>query len=281
VETKLATGSFYGQTVQSRTLGGWGFSESVYPAGAQIERHTHESAFFYLVVAGVCREDYAHGSRVSEPASLVFHPAGEPHANHWHGAGDGRCFNIEADPARLTALREYAPILDRPADFPGGTPSHLAARLYREFQHMDALSPLAMEGLMLELLAEASRTTVPDHAERVPPRWLREARELLNAHGRETPSLEGVAGAVGVHPSHLARAFRQQFHCSVGDYVRQIRIERACRLLSASETPLAEIALDLGFADQSHLCKTFKRAIGVTPAAFRRTHRLCNSDTSK
>src|SRR5689334_6304531 len=138
-EIRLASGSFYGQTLARRRVGAWGFSESLYPAGTRIERHTHENAFFYLVVAGVCREEYARGSRVSEAAALVFHPAGEPHANHWRGDGDGRCFNIEVDPARLASLREQAPILDGPADFAGGAPSLLAARLYREFRHWDDL----------------------------------------------------------------------------------------------------------------------------------------------
>jgi AraC family transcriptional regulator len=217
--------------------------------------------------------------RHSEPASLVFHPSGETHSNHWRGS-EGRCFHIEIASSRLEALREQARIIDSPADFQGGPPAWLAARLYREFQRLDDLSPLAMEGLMLELLAEASRYPVA-LAERHPPRWLRQARELLHARFREKLSLDEVAEGIGVHPSHLSRVFQQQYHCTLGDYVRRLRIESACRQLSASDTPLIDIALELGFSDQSHFCKTFKHLMGVTPVAFRKVHRLCNSDTTQ
>jgi AraC family transcriptional regulator len=83
-------------------------------------------------------------------------------------------------------------------------------------------------------------------------------------------SLEAIAAAVGVHPSHLARVFRQQHQCTVGEYVRRLRLEFACHHLTTSDTPLAEIALAAGFADQSHFTKTFRRHIGTPPAQFRR-----------
>ncbi|HYR28431.1 MAG TPA: helix-turn-helix transcriptional regulator, partial [Thermoanaerobaculia bacterium] len=65
--------------------------------------------------------------------------------------------------------------------------------------------------------------------------------------------------------------FRRHFRCTVGDYVRERRIEYASRELARSATPLALIALDAGFASQAHFSTTFKRMTGFTPAAYRRT----------
>ena len=62
-----------------------------------------------------------------------------------------------------------------------------------------------------------------------------------------------------VHPVHLAQTFRKFYRCTIGDYVRSLRIEFACRQLAATKMPLSEIALLAGFADQSHFTRTFRK----------------------
>jgi AraC family transcriptional regulator len=68
----------------------------------------------------------------------------------------------------------------------------------------------------------------------------------------------------------LSREFRRYYSCTVGEYVRHLRIEYACRLLSASNASLAEIALAAGFFDQSHFARNFKWQTGMTPHEYRR-----------
>jgi AraC family transcriptional regulator len=126
-----------------------------------------------------------------------------------------------------------------------------------------------MEGLALELVAATARHR-EKIAERKPPRWLEQARELLHARFADTLSLQAVAASVGVHPAHLARVFRQQYRCSVGAYLRKLRIEFACRQIATSDKSLTEIALAAGFADQSHFSKTFKSLKGMTPSEYQR-----------
>jgi AraC family transcriptional regulator len=76
-----------------------------------------------------------------------------------------------------------------------------------------------------------------------------------------------------VHPTHLARTFRRFHGRSLGDYVTGLRMQRVCRALSETEDPLAAIATDAGFADQSHLTHIFRDVVGTTPARYRRRHR--------
>jgi AraC family transcriptional regulator len=279
VEPRLAPGTFYGDPLGSRRVAGFLLSQSSYAPGLVLPNHAHEAAFFYLVLQGSSTETFGQQTRTATASTLVFHPAGESHANQWHGAG-GQCFHIEIAPSTLDRIREHALILDEPADFQGGWPVWLALRLHNEFQQMDGVSALAIEGLALEMLAEASRRPVKT-MEPHPPRWLRQARDLLHARFDESLSLDDIARAAGVHPSHLARVFRQQYCSTVGDYVRQLRIEYACRQLSTSDAPLVEIALAAGFADQSHFSKTFKRLMGLTPAEFQRHFRPRNPDTKR
>jgi AraC family transcriptional regulator len=279
VEPMLASGSFYGDPLGSRRIAGLLLSESAYSPGLAIPTHAHEAAFFYLVLQGSSTETYGRWARRAEASTLVFHPAGEAHANQWHEAG-GRCFHIEIAPSMIQRLAEHSLVLDNPADFQGGWPVWLALRLYNEFQGTDAASGLAIEGLALEILAEASRHPVKIVEPR-PPRWLRQARDLLHARFAESLSLDEIARASGVHPSHLARVFRQHYGCTVGEYVRRLRIDYARRQLSTSDDPLVEIALAAGFADQSHFSKTFKRLMGLTPAEFQRHFRPRNPDTTR
>jgi AraC family transcriptional regulator len=72
-----------------------------------------------------------------------------------------------------------------------------------------------------------------------------------------------------VHPHHLARAFRRHRGASVGGTLRRLRAERGAELLRGP-LPLAEVALRVGFSDQSHFTRCFGRVYGTTPGAYRR-----------
>jgi AraC family transcriptional regulator len=142
--------------------------------------------------------------------------------------------------------------------------------MHREFLRRDDLTPLALEGMLLELVAELVRGTAQRGGDDA-PRWLREATDFLHAHFTEKCTSEAVAAAAGVHPSHLMRAFRRRHGCTVGEYVRGLRVEYALRLLEISDAPLAQVALDAGFCDQGHFGRAFKAHTGASPGEFRRT----------
>src|SRR5215471_2694506 len=145
-------------------------------------------------------------------------------------------------------------------------------RLYREFCSDDELAPLAIEGLALELLAGLGRQD-RRAAENGSSNWLKKAKELLHERFHEPLALSDVAQFIQVHPISLARAFRRTHHCTVGEYIRKLRVEFACHRLLASDEPLVEIAVSAGFSEQSHFCRTFKRLTGLTPSEYRSSHR--------
>jgi AraC-like DNA-binding protein len=92
----------------------------------------------------------------------------------------------------------------------------------------------------------------------------------VRSEHRRTPAL---AAEAGVSPFELARLFRRHYSTSIGELHRQARVEFACRELRQSERPLADIARDAGFYDQSHFCNVFRRSTGCTPARYRRLAR--------
>jgi AraC family transcriptional regulator len=138
------------------------------------------------------------------------------------------------------------------------------------------VSAIAIEGLFLEILAEAARHNLNASSGKV-PKWLDQARQFLQANFSDSFTIDSVASLVGAHPAHLARSFRRHYGCTIGEYTRQLRIEFACRKLSSTDAALAEIASASGFYDQGHFSRTFKRLTGITPARFRELARARKS----
>jgi AraC family transcriptional regulator len=267
---RLSAGSFYGRAQAARKAPDITLLESVYSPEQSLPPHEHAAAFFDLIVDGTCSERIGGRLRERGCATLAFHPPGEVHSSCWHGPNP-RCFHVEVGDTLMARARQYSPVLDHPRCLAGGTPVRLATRLCHEYRHIDELSVLSIEGLTLELLAETLRlaSSIP---ERKPPPWLKKVREILHDDLAAPGSLDVIADSVGVHPAHLARVFRQFLGCTVGDYLRQLRAEFACRLLITSETPLVEIALAAGYADQSHFSRMIRRHTGVSPTEFRNSY---------
>lgn len=256
-----------GEIIDSKVIAGFHLTETAYAPGVEVPRHSHPHACFCFVLQGTYTELYRGKAIDCRPSHLVFRPAEEVHSDHFGGLGV-RCFIIEVEAQWLMRLRERSFRMDEPAIFQGCSLAWLAMKLRRESQQADAFTSLAVEGLVLELSAEVARGSAKS-SERKRPRWLDRAREMLHENFAEQLTLSDIAESVGVHPVYLAGVFRQHYHCSVGEYVRRLRIEFASRELSQTSAPLIDIALAAGFAHQSHFSRTFKRLTGLTPAQYR------------
>jgi len=101
------------------------------------------------------------------------------------------------------------------------------------------------------------------------PDWLRRARALIYDQIGQNFGITEVAREVGVHPSHLARVFRQYLNESPGELLRRVRMDRATREVVLTNLPLKEIAKRAGFSDQAHFCREFRRIHGIAPLEYR------------
>jgi AraC family transcriptional regulator len=261
---KLAPGTFFGDVQRDCHANHLTFSESQYAGGHFIPLHAHANPFFCLILNGKSTEKIANKSRLNASSTLTYHPAEEAHSNKWHNGG--QCFHIEIGANRWGELTRNAPLLASPAVFRGGPIVALAHRAHHEFANMDAFSALVLDGLVLQLLAEVSRSS---GGERRIPRWLLRVREILHESFDSSLAMNDIAEEVDVHPAHLSRSFRRYFKQTPGEYVRRIRVEAAANLLARSSFSIAEIAERAGFSDQSHLTKCFLRERGITPNAYR------------
>lgn len=262
---------FYGSTTKTCRVSGLRLAETKYAPGLKVPKHSHEHGYFSLVLEGAFDGLFGGTAQSGKPFNAAFRPPDEPHSVHFRRSG-ARLFSIEVEAHRLEHAREHSLRLDRSTELAGGQLAWLAFRIYREARAMDDVSPLAIEGLFLEMLAEASRCSRKVVERRI-PRWLKQVKEIVDISFYDKLTISGMADTVGVHPVHLATMFRKHYGCTIGECIRQRRVEYASRKLSESDTALVEIALAAGFSDQTHFSKTFKHFTGLTPARFRASFR--------
>ena len=256
---------FFGRVVGTAVWAPFRISETRYARGTFLPRHRHEESYLTFVLAGGYRERSGGRTRACDERSLVFHPAGDTHEDDF-AERPTRCLNVIVTTAFAARLGSAAAPLDRGDVVAGVDVVGIASRLSAEMRVADAAAELIVEGLLLELFGTVARGR---HDERRTPAWLAEAHAILARRFVEKIGLSDIAAEVGVHPTHFARAFRKRYGTSVGEHVRALRLEWA-RHEIARGTALAAVAVQAGFADQSHFTKAFAKAAGVTPSAYRR-----------
>lgn len=125
--------------------------------------------------------------------------------------------------------------------------------------------------LVARLLAKFA-TCVPlthDRSHVLPLDRVRRAMDYINDNLAEDLVLGEIAGVAGLNPFYFSRVFRESTGTSPHQYVLRCRIEQAKRLLADKRMPLVEVALCVGFPNQSHFTTLFHRLTGVTPRTYR------------
>lgn len=259
-----ALGQPFGTLVRKSEVARFIVTETSYEAGTSLPAHLHSSPYVCFVLSGSFYEQCGSHSRRCEPFTAIGHPMGEIHSDRFEHE-PVRCLNIE-----LASSDELlSSLLQHPVEAHGGEAAMLCLKLRTELSDRDEFSVLAAEALALELLVTLSRGLKPSSAPS-PPHWLVELRRSIDADPMRHAGLGALAATAGVHASHLARAFRRHFACTLGEYARRRKIDLACHALATTRQPIAEIALECGFTDQSHLTRTFRRMNRGTPAGYRR-----------
>ncbi|NYI94823.1 AraC-like DNA-binding protein [Streptomonospora nanhaiensis] len=237
-------------------------------------RHTHDTYTFALIESGVEVFSYRGALRTAPAGTLAVVEPHEVHTGH-AGVPEGWRYRVlypEIDVVAAAAhdlgMAQVPRFGDDVIDDPAS--AALVRAAHRATERGDRLSASTLTRQALHrLLARHTRARSAAPGPAGPMRAVAEAGELLRARLADPPSLEELAAAVGTSPFALLRAFRKAHGLPPHAYVNNVRVQRARRLL-AQGTPPGEVAAVLGFADQSHLTRHFKRSTGVPPGAFQR-----------
>ena len=263
----LGGGQFFGSIQRKHEQCGAIFTDLRHASPRKLPAHSHELAFFALLLDGDYREQYGRQHTQFGPFDISFRPAGIPHQDEVGPKGVG-FFEIEIRPTWHTRLKDCSGSLDIARDVcAGGELVWLGLKLFRETRDTAPADELCVESLLAELLATVAR--IPREISKDAPCWLRRIVEKLNADYRERLTLGELSQEAGVHPVHLSRVFRRCKREGISEYVHRLRIREACQEMLRPGTTLAEIALATGFADQGHFTRSFRRITGMSPGAFR------------
>jgi AraC family transcriptional regulator len=263
----LQGGQFFGAVRQRIEHSGAVFSDLRHPIPRKLPMHSHELPFFGLLLRGFYGERYGHQQMQFSPMTLMFRPAGIPHQDEI-APGGLRFFHIELRPGWNQRLTECSGDLKRGAeDSRGGPMFWLAIKLFRETFAVGQPDGLCVESLLSELTALAAR--LPLQERKQPPAWLARIIEKLHAEHSQRLTLDELSSEAGVHPVHLSRVFRRFQREGIGEYTHRLRVRASSRYLLDPQLSLSGISLRVGFADQSHFTRAFRRVTGLTPHAFR------------
>lgn len=245
-----------------------------YPSGVFMPPHRHCTANITLLVGGDLDETTEDGLSRAKALSVVFKPSGVDHSTRI-GPRGLRSFVLELDCSTERALRRRIGVFDRCrwTDDPA---------------------------LVTSLCSLWARVGAPEDVTGAVDRWLRELSELrcrpdsmcwksIDADDRPDPVANALrrlereflrplgpaelAEDLGMHPVSVTRLFRRHLGRGVKACLRSVRVRQAADRLAQTQVPLACVATQTGFSDQAHLCRDFKRTLGLTPGHYRRLAR--------
>ena len=259
-ELKAPKHSYTGATVDVRRFAGATVTRIMHPPRQRIEAHKHDWPVLALYRAGAYRETSENGAVELDGPSLVFHPAGAGHSDNIGDAGL-ETLSISFDPYWLHVdARRVLPT--RSAWRVGGTAALTSRALARTW-----LSPEATEAALTAATARfALQVFCHDVPQQVRPAWLDRVDVALALQAR---SARMIADDLAKHPAWIARAYRAWRGEGLRETLRRRRVERAINLLRFGPLPLAAIAAECGFCDQSHMSRCFAAVLGRSPLAVR------------
>jgi AraC family transcriptional regulator len=141
----------------------------------------------------------------------------------------------------------------------------LILRMYKELIENDQFSDVSIQLLLLSTISKPVRE---DRYHNLG--WIKALSEVLHDEWTTFHNLDDLSVILNVHPVTISKYFTKNFGCTLGEYMRKIKIEKSLSLIQNKSQSLTEIALECGFADQSHFIRNFKKFTGQLPKEFQK-----------
>ena len=262
---RLLGGQNFGQNQRSVRFQDLIITEQSYSPNVTVPWHYHENAYLSYQVKGHLEEVSKKMTFQCTPSTILYHNRQDPHYNCKLSA-DVQIFHIEFKPQWFKDQGIASEKIQGSFYLENPLFKSLLRRIYRETKINDSVTRMAVEGLLLQVFAEMLRPTSESCSQI--PRWVLKVKEILRDETAEI-NLGFLSRQTNVHQVQLSQEFPKYFGTSFGEYVRNIRMEKATALLAKKSLMLTEIAFECGFADQSHFIRSFKKQFGLTPKRYR------------
>ncbi len=242
---------------------GFSIVDVCYQPGETYGKHIDRKSRISVILRGEVQE-IATGKEVfAKPGNLVFKPGDLMHQNSF-GKKGGRILSVIFEDAS-TEMGDSKWVDDwrwhQEID-----------STKRAFQFAKCLQELEEIDDIVEELTDLKASLIRSESicKKEIPTWLQIVHENIMDDFSVTLRTKDLAENMGVHPVYLARAFRKYYGCSIKQRIQQRRIDFVINALSKQETNISEIAMNAGFSDQSHLTRSFKDLLDMSPGKFRK-----------
>jgi len=222
--------------------------------------HSHERSLISFVLKGKNLEHRA-GKQISRtPGNVNFYHAGEPHQNIYTQF-PSKHISIEFE---STFYSQYDLTEAKIEQAINKTPDavFLFTKILKELLINDQVSQSSIEMMILDLVHISLKKVNASGS------WTTKIREMLYDKWNECPTLTELARETCTHPVTISKHFRQYFSCTLGEYTRKLKVEKAMALMKSSKSSLTNVAYACGFADQSHFSRVFKQQTGFLPREY-------------
>ncbi len=252
---KLPPTIYFGKARQIGSLDNYHLSISHHDKEDEIPKHSHINPYLSLNLGTAYLEKDGASENVVGSGSVILRPSNYEHQNAFEKKS-GLCFNIEITSnknSEILALFERKNI-----QFSCFEILQILTKTFDNYLDNE-LDCLITETLLQKLEIKGT--------DKIPSWYFRVIDKVRDDH-TSALSLSSIADCVSLHPNYLARKFKKISGITLGDYIRNTRLEKAC-LNFNSDKRLTDISLEAGFYDQSHFSNTFRSAFNISPRRFR------------
>ncbi|TDW46542.1 AraC-like DNA-binding protein [Flavobacterium sp. 270] len=258
----LQKGEFFGDTNKKICFDGITLTDTVY-THPKVDWHYHEHAYFTFILQGNVIEGNKKEVYNCTPGSLLFHNCQESHYNI-KPEGFTRGFHLEIEKQWFDGLALNIDDLEGSSKILNPDIKLLMYKIFRASKIDEINSDFSTQTILLEILSK-----LQNEAQSVlhkKPKWVTMVDEILHEQFADNLTLEYLSQLLDIHPVHLSRDFAKYFNCSLSEYVRKLKVEKALSLIALQKQSFTEIAYQCGFSDQSHFNRCFKEVNNINPS---------------
>jgi AraC family transcriptional regulator len=259
----LRNGEFFGQTTETLRFGGLTITDTEY-THAFVDWHYHENPYFTFLLQGNMTEGNKKEIYDCAAGTLLYHHWQDSHYNTKPDVFT-RGFHIEISADWFEKFQLSKDKTEGSFNIKNPAVKLLMYRIFKETKSIDNCFEISTDQILLDIFHEIAGLKTSREKN---PLWVKQIDEILHETFMEKLNLSDLAKIVNIHPIHLSRDFKKYFHCTLGEYLRKLKVENSLKILNEFES-LSEVALECGFSDQSHFIRCFKENIGITPLKYR------------
>lgn len=264
---KLLKGEYFGEHKQKSIYDELIITDTEY-THAKVDWHYHENPYFTYLLQGKLYEGNKKKDYYLEAGSLLFHNWQDAHHNIKSDELT-RGFHIELNAGWFEKYNLASFDFEGSIHLQNPLIKSMMNQIFMESKRDDIHSKLSIDMLLLAAFGKIWNKVQLER--QVKPKWVKTLQEIIHNEPEVCSSLSLIAKQLNIHPVHLSREFSKYFDSTLGQYLRNQKVNNAALMMSHSDASLTEIGYASGFYDQSHFISNFKRVYGRTPLKFRKS----------